>query len=138
MALWHQNIRNELLNNDISTINSSQGCQECQKFGRPNWRPLSLVCWSAKITPKLNGIKKNFHKTVFLFEVAFRKCNSFFKSPKKNSSKLLSLAWNLNLLFNVIGGKSKFQVQDIFLKYFYFRDWEIWKDTSHFLKKSHL
>ena len=46
----------------------------------------------------------------------FKKCDLFFKPPSlqnKNILKELSWAWNLNLLFTVIGGKFKFQVKDI-------------------------
>ena len=35
-----------------------------------------------------------------------------FSNLQKKYSKLLSWAWNLNLLFTVIGEKFKFQVQD--------------------------
>ena len=57
-----------------------------------------------------------------LVKVAFfRKCDSFFKSPKTIYSKLLYWAGNLNLLFAVIGGKFKFQVQDNDLEYFFWR-----------------
>ena len=31
----------------------------------------------------------------------------------------------LSLKFEFVGGKFKFQVQDTFLEYFYFGDWEI-------------
>ena len=67
----------------------------------------------------------------------FRKYDSFFKSPnlQKKYSKFLSLAWNLNLLFTVIGGKYKFQVQDSNLEYLFRRFGDL-KNTSHFLKKA--
>ena len=42
----------------------------------------------------------------------------------------------MNLLFTVIGGKYKFQVQDSFFEYFYFGDWEIWKTHRIFWKKA--
>ena len=58
-------------------------------------------------------------KVRFVFQIA--------KSLKEIYFKLLSWAWNLNLLFNVIGGKFK-QVQD--------SDLEIWKTLHTFWKKS--
>ena len=64
----------------------------------------------------------------------FQKVWLVFSNLQKNYSKLLSWAWNLNLLFTVIGGKPKFQVQDsdfwniIFL--------EIWKTHRIFWKKA--
>ena len=46
---------------------------------------------------------------------------------KKNYSEKLSWAWNLNLLFTVIGGKFEFQAQDSFSEYFFL---EIWKSKK--------
>ena len=66
----------------------------------------------------------------------FRKFDSFFKSLNLQNtyySKLLSWAWNLNLLFTVIGGKFKFQAQDSFLEYLFYL--EIWKTNHTFWKK---
>ena len=50
----------------------------------------------------------------------------------KKYSKELSWAWNLNLLFTVIGGKFKFQVQEGDLEYFLQK---IWKTHRTFEKK---
>ena len=66
----------------------------------------------------------------------FRKCDVFFKSPKKNYSEKLSWTWNLN--FPPISvychwRESKFQVQDSFLGIFLF---EIWKTNRTFWKKT--
>ena len=47
---------------------------------------------------------------------------------KKNYSKKLSWAWNLNLLFTVFGRKFKFHAQDSFLEYFFL---EIWRSKKH-------
>ena len=47
----------------------------------------------------------------------FRKCNAFFKSPKKVSQ----IPWNLNKLLTVKGGKFKFKVQDSDLEYLFWR-----------------
>ena len=57
----------------------------------------------------------------------FRKCDAFFKSPnlqKKIFRKaILSLKFKFpaKLQYTVIGGKFKFQVQDSFLEYFFWR-----------------
>ena len=79
---------------------------------------------------------------IFLLKVAFiQKVRFVFqisKSPKKIYSKLLSRAWNLNLLFTVIGGKFKFQVQDSDLEYYVFGYLEIWKTHRTFWKKKTL
>ena len=56
---------------------------------------------------------------------------------KTKYSEKLSWAWNLNLLFTVFGGKFKFQAQDSFSEYFFWRFGDL-KNASHFLKKSHL
>ena len=50
-----------------------------------------------------------------------RKCDSSFKSPKKDIPKKQSWSWNLNFPFTVVGGKFKFQAQDSFLEYFFWR-----------------
>ena len=63
----------------------------------------------------------------------FRKCNAFFKSPKKVSQ----IPWNLNKLLTVKGGKFKFKVQDSDLEYLFWRFGDL-TNPSHFLKKSHL
>ena len=42
----------------------------------------------------------------------FQKVRFVFQISKKNYSKSLSWAWNLNKLFTVMGGKFKCQVQD--------------------------
>ena len=56
---------------------------------------------------------------------------------KTKYSEKLSWAWNLNLLFTVFGGKFKFQAQDSFSEYFFWRFGDL-ENESHFLKKSHL
>ena len=68
-------------------------------------------------------LKNEITKGGFFSESAIR----FSNLPifKKKYSKKLSSAWNLNLLFTVIGGKFKFKFQDSFLEYFYFGDLEI-------------
>ena len=51
----------------------------------------------------------------------FKKCDLFFKPPSlqnKNILKELSWAWNLNLLFTVIGGKFKFKFRIVFWNIF--------------------
>ena len=58
-------------------------------------------------------------------------------NSKKNYSKSLSWAWNLNKLFTVMGGNFKFPVQDSDLEYFFWRSWDL-KNKSHFLIKSNL
>ena len=65
-----------------------------------------------------------FQKVQFVFQIS--------KPPKWKYSKLLSWAWNLNLLSSVIGGKFKFQVQDSDLDFFL----EIWKTHHTFWKKA--
>ena len=65
-----------------------------------------------------------FQKVLFVFQIS--------QSPKWKYSKLLSWAWNLNLLFTVVGGKFKFLVQDSDLECIFFGDL---KNTLHFLKK---
>ena len=54
---------------------------------------------------------------------------------KTKYSEKLSWAWNLNLLFTVFGGKFKFQAQDSFSEYFFWRFGDL-KNASHFLKKA--
>ena len=52
----------------------------------------------------------------------FRKCDSFFKSPKKIFQKnypALEIQISRKKHFTVIGGKFKFQAQDSFLEYFF-------------------
>ena len=53
---------------------------------------------------------------------------------KKNYSKSLSWAWNLNKLFTVMGGNFKFQVQDSDLEYF-LEIWRFEKTNRTFWKK---
>ena len=57
-----------------------------------------------------------------------------FSNLQKKYSKLLFWTWNLNLLFTVIGGKFKLQVQDSDLDFFL----EIWDLKTHrtFWKKA--
>ena len=70
-------------------------------------------------------LKVAFFKNVwFIFQIS--------QFQKEKYSKLLPWAWNLNLLFTVIGGKFKFQVQDSD----FFGDLEIWKTHRTFWKKA--
>ena len=71
-----------------------------------------------------------FQKVLFVFQIS--------KSPKWKYSEKRSWAWNLKLLFTVIGEKFKFQVQDSFLEYFHFGDLEIWKTNRTLWKKATL
>ena len=51
---------------------------------------------------------------------------------KKNYSKKLSWAWNLNKLFIDKGGNFKFQAQDSFFGIIFLGDWEILKTNLTF------
>ena len=71
----------------------------------PFWTPPTHL---SSINTLLN-VSKSGH---FLKVAFFQKVRFVFQISKKEYSILLSWAWNLNLLFTVIGGKFKFQVQD--------------------------
>ena len=62
-------------------------------------------------------------KLVFFSESAIRFLN--LQTSKIKIFQKTIPSCNLNLLFTIIGGKFKFQVQDSFLEYFYFGDLEI-------------
>ena len=61
-------------------------------------RPLSVID---------HGIFRVVLKVAF-----FQKVRFVSQISKKNYSKSLSWAWNLNKLFTIMGGNFKFQVQD--------------------------
>ena len=62
----------------------------------------------------LNLVASAFPKGGFFSESAIRFLH--LQISKKKYSKKLSWAWNLNLLFTIIGRKFKFQAQDSFLE----------------------
>ena len=78
-------------------------------------------------------LKPSLSKGVFFQKVLF-----VFQISKKIFLKtILSLEFKFPTN-NTFGGKLKFQVQDSFLEYIFFLRFGDLKNTSHFLKKSHL
>ena len=64
-------------------------------------------------------------------------CFSNLQISQKKYSKKLFWAWNLNFPPIIANTKFKFQAQDSFLEYSFWRFWDL-KKRSLFLKKSHL
>ena len=80
-----------------------------------------------KIFKILNRLKVFFSESAIFF--------SNLQICKRNYSKSLYWAWNLNKLFTIMDGNFKFQVQDSDLEYFFWRFGDL-KNESHFLKKA--
>ena len=110
----NSNFNMQELADDISIITVSEPFD----FSDPHVQPIdTFKTGDAAIPDGTTCVStgKIYRTSLNLFElkVAFiQKVRFVFLNLPQTYSKLLSWAWNLNLLFTVIGGKFKFHVQD--------------------------